>query len=405
MSTLLRNETLLLPGHSFSAQAAPNHEMINLRGLGMLAIPSGGDRGYNTEGDVLTQTIDGRNLNDIWDEFQQTLALHNESRQALISALTYGVSSPVEEVPQVSQAEFEEASEFGEPKGISGAGFFSMGFDFKWYDLAIRYTWKYLAEATAAQVESLNNMAIEADTRLRFTRIMRAAFNNSNGTTDIRGNPFTVYRFYNGDGTVPPDFKNNSFDGTENHYMVSGADTVASTDLDALEEQITEHGYGPPTGGILVLMVNRQEMATIRSFRVADGDSYDFVPAANQPPFLLPTNTGGVEGGRPPSDWNGLPVAGQYGKFIVIEEDYIPAGYLLSFASGGELAPTNPIGVREHQNAGLRGLRLVKGRDNDYPLIDSFYQRGFGTGIRHRGAGAIMQIKASGSYEVPSQYA
>ena len=53
----------------------------------------------------------------------------------------------------------------------------------------------------------------------------------------------------------------------------------------------------------------------------------------------------------------------------------------------------------------MRGLRLVKGRSADYPLQESMYQRGFGTGIRRRGAGVVMQIKATGSYVIPTQYA
>ena len=57
----------------------------------------------------------------------------------------------------------------------------------------------------------------------------------------------------------------------------------------------------------------------------------------------------------------------------------------------------------EHR-ADLRGLRLVKGPDRDYPLTDSFYLHGFGTGIRHRGAGVVMQITASGSYTTPAAY-
>jgi hypothetical protein len=40
----------------------------------------------------------------------------------------------------------------------------------------------------------------------------------------------------------------------------------------------------------------------------------------------------------------------------------------------------------------------------DYPLIDSFYQRGFGTGVRQRGGGVVMQIKASGVYDIPTPY-
>lgn len=364
-------------------------------------------RGTNTEGDVITQTIDGRSLNDIWREFQASLDMWNNARSTLVQALTFPVDQPVEDVPQISGEDFEEASEFGEPKGIRGGDYFSMGYDFKWYDLAIRYTWKYLAEATGAQVESLNNMALEADNRLVFSKVLKAIFNNVNRTAEIRGQNVNVYPFYNNDGTVPPKWKNYTHLSTHNHYITSGAAAVVSGDLDDLETHLMHHGYGRQSGATLILLANRTEIAIIRSFRVATGASYDFIPSQGQPPWLLPTNTGGVvtpQGGGVPTTVNGLPVVGQYGAFAIVEEDYIPAGYLVAFATGGQNQATNPVGFRQHQNTGLRGLRLVKGRDNDYPLVDSFYNRGFGTGVRHRGAGIVMQITANASYAIPADY-
>jgi hypothetical protein len=362
-------------------------------------------RGINSEGDVLTQTLDGRPLNDLWTEFQRTMAMANARRTALINLLTFPVTSPTEQVPQITGDDFEEASEYGEPKGLAlTPDYFSMGYDFKWYDLAIRYSWKFLAEVNAAQVVALNNAAIEADNRLLFVKIFKAIFNNTNRTTDIRGTNYNVYPFYNGDGTVPPTYINYTYNGSESHYLVSGGATVDSGDLDAIETKLATKGYGVTNGSKLVLLANRQEIATMRTFRVATGSNYDFIPAQGAPPFLFPQNVGGIQGGQPAATYQGLTVAGSYGPFTIIDNDYIPAGYLLAFATGGELNATNPVGLREHVNAGLRGLRLVKGRDNDYPLVDSFYNHGFGTGVRHRGAGVVMQIKASGSYVIPTAY-
>ena len=366
-----------------------------------------GARGTNTEGDVLTQTIDGRDLNEMWQELQQALGAWNAGRSALVSALTFSVNNPIEDVPQISLDDFEEASEFGEPKGVRGGDFFSMGYDFKWYDVAARFTWKYLAEATAGQVESVHNIILEADNRLVFSKVLKAIFNNVNRTATIRGQNYTVYPFYNNDGTVPPAFGPNTFLGTENHYLTSGAATIDSGDLDALETKLALKGYGRLNGSQQVLLVNRTEMAVIRTFRVATGSSYDYIPAAGGAPWLLPTNTGGVvtpQGSAVPTSFNGLPVSGVYGNWIIIENDYIPAGYVVAFATGGLMAATNPVGIREHQNPALRGLRLVKGRTADYPLIDSFYNRGFGTGVRHRGGGAVMQITAAGAYTIPAAY-
>lgn len=390
--------SLLLPDRDFDLMSAfdaiiPRHAM---------------PRGTNTEGDVLTQTIDGRDLNEVWAELQQALNAWNAGRDRLVSALTFNVTAPVEDVPQVSMEDFEEASEFGEPKGIRGGDFFSMGYDFKWYDIAIRYTWKFLAEATAAQVENQHNMVLEADNRLVFNKVLKTVFNPVNSTTNIRQQNFNVYKFYNNDGTVPPAYKTYTHAGTHNHYITSGAATVTSGDLDDMEEHLHHHGYGAQAGSTLILLVNRVQLNTIRNFRVATGASYDFIPNQGQPPWLLPTNVGGVvgnQGSAIPSTVNGLAVAGRYGNWLIVEEDYVPAGYMFGFATGGENQAGNPVGIREHQNAGLRGLRLVKGRESDYPLIDSFYNRGFGTGIRHRGAGIVMQITAAGSYTTPAAYA
>jgi hypothetical protein len=376
-------------------------ELVN---LGIIPAISGGARGYATAGDVLTQTVDGRSLNDIWSEFAATLDLHNNFRQALIDLLSFNVNAPIEDVPQVTGDDFEEASEFGIPKSIRGGDYFSMGYDFKWYDLRIAYTWQYLAEASAAQVESLNNMALEADNRLMFGKVLRAVFNNVTRVANIRQQNVNVYPFYNGDATVPPAFKTYVHAGAHQHYLVSGAATVDFGDLDEMETHLKHHGYGSSMGSNLILLANSQQINTMRSFRVATGASYDFIASQGSAPYLLPTNTGGVVGSQPPAQYQGLQVAGRYGNWLIVEEDFVPAGYLVGFATGGTLNATNPVGIRQHANSGLRGLRLIKGNDNDYPLIDSYYNHGFGTGVRHRGAGVVMQIKAAGGFDIPAAY-
>jgi hypothetical protein len=77
---------------------------------------------------------------------------------------------------------------------------------------------------------------------------------------------------------------------------------------------------------------------------------------------------------------------------------------VLLFATGGSANLTNPVGIREHANTGARGLQLVQGPLAQYPLQESYYRRGFGTGIRQRGAAIVMQITA-GAYAIPAAYA
>lgn len=404
MSDLMTN-TLFIPGRA-TGSVTKGNVRPNMRALNMFAGIAGGAQGTNAGGDVLTHTNDGRPLGDLWNEFQASLEFYNQKRQSLIDLLSFGVTNPVEQVPVFSgEEEFQRASEFGEPTGLrSGMATQELGYDFQWYDLAIRYTWMYLAEATSAQVESLNAMALDADTRLQFRKVMEAIFRNVGRNGSVNNQAVTVSPFYNGDGVVPPKWKNFTHDGTHSHYLTSGAVTVDSGDLDAMITHLKHHGYGDTAGAQMILMANDQEIATMRGFRVANGDAYDFVPPTGiqYPRFVTPSSE--VADGRPPETFQGFTVAGQYGPLLVLEESYIPAGYLFAFATGGENQATNPVGIREHTQPGLRGLRLVKGRDNDYPLIDSFYQRGFGTGIRHRGAGVVMQITTNGAYTIPADY-
>jgi hypothetical protein len=365
-------------------------------------------QGFSTEGDVITVTTNGVDLNVIWAEFQQSVALRNKQRQKLIDFLTYTVTNPVETIPQFGGGnDFEVASEFGVPRSQRAeTSYFQMGFPFDWYDTATRFTWRFLAEASSEQVRAINAQVLDSDNRLIFTDVMKTLFGNANRLANIKGSAYNVYSFYNADGTVPPTVGATTFAGSHTHYFVSGAATVDSGDLDQMQDSLTEHGYTRSSGADLVLMVNKAEGDVIRNFRsIANAGTarYDFVTATGQPTLLTPQNVN-TEGTRAPATLRGMNVIGSYGEFTIVQEDYIPAKYLVAFATGGLDSLTNPIGIREHANPALRGLRLVKGRSDDYPLQDAIYARGFGTGIRQRGAGSVMMIAASGSYTPPAAY-
>lgn len=404
-----KRKPLIIPSDAVAVRAASDeHRLVDLLSLGIYPQISGGAEGFNQAGDIITQTADGRDLNQIWSDFQASLEIYNSERDRLLGMLTFNVTKNPEDVFQGGDTvDFEKASEFGVPRGIrTGAlNYYSLGYDFVWYDLATRYTWLYLADATAEQTDALNNQTLEADNRLLFTEVMRAIFNDVTRVAEIQGNNFNVYPFYNGDGTVPPRYKQTIHTAPHTHFLTSGAATVESADLTDMENHLKHHGYGWETGTALLCFANSAQVATIRTFRVADGDPYDFITSQGAPAWAIPTDIMIQPGATPPSVFNGMPVAGRYGPWLIIEDDMIPAAYMLGLASGGENSAQNPVGLREHATPSLRGLRLVKGANPDYPLIDSYYQRGFGTGIRQRGAGVVMQIKVAAGYEIPAAYA
>ena len=90
---------------------------------------------------------------------------------------------------------------------------------------------------------------------------------------------------------------------------------------------------------------------------------------------------------------------------MIIEEPLMPPGYLLFLSTGGVNQDENIVGIREHSSPAWRGLKLMPGNQQRYPLIDGYYVHGFGTGIRRRTGAVIMQITANASYQIPVQYA
>lgn len=411
-----------MPGGAFASTPKRGMELVNLKALGIIpGLEGGRAHGTHVAGDVVTQTADGRDLNQVWLDFMDLLNAVNSDRQELIRFLTFPVTNPVELVAQAGGGvDFEPASEFGQPVGARlQPQYFNLGYTFKWYDLAARYTWQYLADATSTMVDSVANAAVEAFYRLQLTQVLRTVFNPTNLSATINQQAYNVYKFYNADGTVPPAYKSTTFDGTHTHYKTTGTSGVNSAaieaqDLDSLIiDDFASHGYTQELGYRLVLMVNTTNGNTIRTFRSATAavqavggvyGRYDFLPAQGAPGQLITLTQQIVGASQVPNSLNGLPVIGTYGPLIIVQDDYMPTTHIFGFATGGENSLGNPVGLREHPQAGLRGLRLVKGKQPDYPLIDSFWNVGFGTGVRQRGGGIVVQLTSGTTYTAPAAY-
>lgn len=366
--------------------------------------------GMLTQGDLVTVTSDGIDLNALWNAFSESTAIYNEAMDALIQLLTYPVDIPIEPVVQIGEMTFEEATEIGVARGAGlPIEVFQMGYDLRHYDKRNAYTWMFLADADARQVEAIHEAVLWADKRLVFRKVMEAVFDNRTRRANIRNQAYNVYPLYNGEGIAPPRFKNSVFDETHNHYQISHNSVVDSSDLEDLMELIAEHGYSPQAGTQFLLLANKAETDVIRTFRrgVVNNNGitagYDFIPSPTQPAMMLP-NAEGLLGNQPAPFFGGLPVIGSYGFWNIVEEDYIPAGYLAGFGYGGAFALSNPVGLRQHANPQMQGLRIIAGNQQRYPIVDGFYARSFGTGVRQRGGAAIMQIKASGTYDIPAIY-
>lgn len=372
--------------------------------------------GYNNVHDLVTKTADGRDLNHLFQEYADLVAEYNRGRNVLINFLSYEVTTPVINIGSFGAGvDFEEASEYGEPKGIRPpSGNIDRGIPFKWYDLSARFTWQYLVEATAQDLDRITNTVLEASNRLYFKRMFVQLFRNTTqaftlkGTASEGGNgtgsAFTAFPFYNGDSEVPPPVGPTTFAAAHDHFNTNASATLTPPMLEALMTDVTEHGFNRVNGYRLVVLVNEAQANVIRTFRAGvAAATWDFIPATGTNVILAPGTI--VLGSQSSNELDGLDRVGTYGDWSIVVNAYMPAGYLFAFATGGANALNNPVAIRVHKNENLRGLRLVKGRNPDYPLIDSFYVNGLGTGVLERGAGAVLQLGNAGAYAPPTEYA
>ena len=352
-----------------------------------------GEGGFLTQADAIPTvpgsgvTVDGQSLSDIWTELLAMTAAFNSTRNFLVSLFSFETEMESERVGVYQTPSFEEATEFGRPQK-SRLQYVRRGFPLDHYDLAYGYTQEYLDEATGEQIFAIQAQSESAWWSLQMETVMGALFDDTNATYENT----TVRRLFNNDGEVPPVYKRWTHDGTHQHYLTSGGATFTSANLDTMEEHLVHHGYSEGRNGeVLVLLANRADVATIRGFT-------PFVPAETASvPAIIAGPVRGEERGAPGS----LRVEGYHGKWVIVEENDIPAGYLLGMATGGPNALQNPVGLRVHRNPSARGLRLVEGPNGRYPLIDAVYDGYTGAGVRHRGGAVIMQ-ETAGAYAVPT---
>lgn len=361
--------------------------------------------GYQTEGDVLVnETADGVPLNEIWAEVQVLIDMWNGERTTVTSLISYDTTVPADVVPQsLNSDSFDVATEFGVPTAINvPQDYLKVGYDFEDYDKATRFTWKFLRDATAEQVRHSISRIFEADNKLTTGLVLRRLFDPTEGVNEWQ---HRVFGLWNGtDGLVPPTYMGNTFGPTTTHYFASQAAVIDSGDVEDMIRAVTRKGYGLHVGSQLLILANPAESELIQSWRAGEESraggpvaKYDFVPSSNAPAYLSSED---VHGAIPPADYNGLTVQGSYGKAWLIESNVVPSGYVAVVASGGPGSPDNPVAVRHHPKPQYQGLRVIPG-NSIYPLQESFFARGIGCGVRHRGAAAVTQVTVGTTYEPP----
>jgi hypothetical protein len=319
-------------------------------------------------------TSDFIDPNELWRDYQDSLEDYNATSHGLVDLLTFRTTDKTFSVLQGAY-EFEDYADYTLPDS-QDISYLELSVGIKDFDLRYAYTWARILESTASELDGRHSAALQADVRLLLKQVLRAALTKEGLT--LQG--VTSPAFYNADGTVPPPVKNTTFSGSHTHYLASAGASLVAGDLDRIQDDLTHHGFETD----LVLMANRAQTRTIKGFA-------GFVPSQQETHDQKWINLVGE------------PYYGSYDRMAVLEEDWIPSGYLFGFsAQGGPGSQQNPIAFRESVNPAARGLILQRGTNPEYPLADSFYYRKFGVGVRQRGNGVALFITGGGTYTSPT---
>lgn len=361
--------------------------------------------GYQTLGDVIRKTADNIDYKVVWQELKDVTAVWNDERNKIAALLSYPTTSAADAVPQsLSDDSFVTASEYGVPPAVSPESAVLCGYSFQDYNLATRFTWKFLREATFDQVRDAWVHVMAADAKLTAGKVLQRIFSPTQGLSP-EGNP--VRGLWNGtDGLAPLPYMGVTFPTDTSHYVATENATLDSQDIEDAISMITQKGYGTNPGAQIIILANPIQSEQIQSWRAgvesrSSGPKakFDFISNASAPPYLTDKR---IVGATAPTEYNGLPVKGSYGRGWLIESNYVPLNYVLVAASHGPNSPANVAALREHVDEAWRGLLLIPGNQQRFPLQEAFGHRAFGVGVRHRGAAVALQVTASDTYTAPT---
>jgi hypothetical protein len=363
---------------------------------------------------------------DVFDQLQKTLALYNELNNDVLGILAERttVAKEAYEASLGGQADtgiLQERAEYGkvyatriaQEQGLPNA--FEVGYPIKPFADRKMWTPEYLLRAT---VRDINNTTVDAlirDHNTMFRAVLAALFRKTNYTfkdDKVLGQglgTLNVKRLLNADG-IPGTFINEFNEevvlGDVNLYKVSGSNVFTNNTFVIAHDALTQLGMD----GDIVYFISKADESAVRllSDFVASDDAVRVItdpkivdpPAPEgtivQPSYSLVRSPRAI--GRIRS------VDGKSGEVVVLP--WMFAGYMLAMDRSGD----KPVVIRESDLAQLRGFQLVSEEsmtgafDPSRLIVNKFFQRIFGAGVRNRANGCVVQITTNPTYTDPAIY-
>lgn len=328
-----------------------------------------GQQGY-AQGAIYDQTL-------LLQDIRNGLGVYNRTINPLIGALSEQTTRQTLRVSQAPKS-FRTAADGGRSASERN-NYRLLNVPFKSYDLMSDFTVQWLQDALPSDIMAEMDTAIAGDVLL-VEQLFWAAF----FTKQTAGSVGTAYQagFYNGETDVPS-YKNNTFSSAHYHYAGLNTTTLAKSHIQAMKNDIQEHGYGL-TPGSLHLFINTDEQDDVLGLMDTNGSS---------------TVLQAITANRERAIDFGLANTGVMLEGVMVHvDDNVPSGYLGMVASD-----VKPIARREHFTPEFQGLQTFhEYAVPEYPLAGMKFLRRIGFAVQHLGAGTCRQLVASTTYTNPT---
>lgn len=343
-----------------------------------------------------TSTLENVGVEAVFRASQQIVAAH---REELDRALTIFVQpAPTTNYKEIYKTltggRMQEVNEYGQPLAVKATGEYEVAYPLQDFQESIAVTRVTEAKMTLREYQRhLDNINDRHTSRMRYL-ILRPLLNNVNETwRDPLYGDLTLRRLANSDGTIYPPLPNAEDGAQDSHYLVSGytSANISNTNnpIATLRMEVSEH-----LPGDLAVFINSAETGKITALAdfVQASDPY-IRDGANRDTIITPFSTA-------PGSYLGRMRGAAGAGTNVFEWDYIPSGYILMI----NVSDDAPLKKRVDPEEVLRGYSMIPGANPQYPLREAIFGERCGFGVAERTAAAVMQLKASGAYDIPSGY-
>lgn len=338
--------------------------------------------------DLMSQGLLLRDIGEdrLWQYLDYQLSAYNAVMKELTSLLTFETERPITRFGAGGRMYMLPADEFSRPDAQKLSPGYQLGFPITQYQIGLGWTREYFrrrpAKEWAEEVDSMTG----ADEAMQIDNIRSALFNPTNSTFhDPDFGDLAVKALLNADSLFIPGYNGVTFNpASHTHYLVSGNTSPTLANLQAMKLHVTEHGHR----GQLVLYINDAQDPAIRALT-------GFV-AKQQIGIVDPLGKFAVV-----QDENAI---GRIEDMEVRVRNWVPAAYMFVFNEYGPNSNQNPLARRISPFPEDNDLRIVATTDtaDKFPLTAEYAERWFGVAAKNRSNGVVMQIKASGSYDIPT---